>query len=69
MAVVAGEAEDRLLMSKRVWRQTAQMRLNDGDVVGDDSMLGQFPRTRRQNRQIVQCGEVEKARHHDGRVL
>ena len=50
-------------------RRTARMWLNKGDIVGVDSMLWRFPRVRCQNCQIVQYGEVEKARHHDGRAL
>ena len=45
------------------------MRLNKGDTVEVDSMLWRFSRMRCQNCQIVQHGEVEKARHHDGWAL
>ena len=50
-------------------RRTARILLNKGDIVEDDSMLWQFSRMRCQNCQIVQCGEVEKVRHHDERAL
>ena len=49
--------------------RTALMRLNNGDIVEVDLMLWRFPRMRCQNCQIVQYGEVEKARHHDGTAL